>query len=72
MKIDQLRHNKAAGKSASAFYKTFRSFFVDNLRKTGEMNKAKKRAFTEDEKMSYTLENTIVYIVLKDIDARLP
>ena len=72
LKIDEISFKKGT-ESHNAYYKRLRSHFSDNLRKTGEKQKSKNdTALTEDEKLSPTLENTIVYMALKDIDPRLP
>ena len=72
LKVDEISFKKGQ-ESYNAFYKRFRSHFSDNLRKTGERVKSRNNAqLTEDEKLSPTLENTIVYMALKDIDSRLP
>ena len=73
LKLDKITFNKTGTESHMAFYKKLRAHFTDNLRKTGERVKSKNnQELTEDEKISPTLENTIVYMALKSIDQRLP
>ena len=73
LKLDALTYDKAGTETHTAFYKRLRSHFIDNLRKTGEKVKSRNdERLTEDEKISPTLENTIVYMALRDIDPRLP
>ena len=69
MKVDLIRYNKTSGESVTAFYKRYRAFFVKNLWKTGEFIKAKNACYTEDEKITYTLGNIIVYMALREIDS---
>ena len=72
LKVDEFSFKKGQ-ESYNAFYKRFRSHFSDNLRKAGERVKSRNNEqLAEDEKLSPTLENTIVYMALKDIDSRLP
>ena len=72
LKVDEFSFKKGQ-ESYNAFYKRLRGHFSDNLRKAGERVKSKNNEqLTEDEKLSPTLENTIVYMALKDIDSRLP
>ena len=72
LKLDDIAFKKGT-ESYHAFYKRLRSHFSDNLRKTGERVKSRNNEeLAEDEKLSPTLENTIVYMALKDIDPRLP
>ena len=55
------------------FYKRLRGHFLDNTRKVGEVIKYKNNlVLNEDEKISYTLESTIVFMALERIDPRLP
>ena len=55
------------------FYKQFRAGFLDNLRKQGDRLVYKNNTqLEEDEKMSPTLEATIVLWALERIDIRLP
>ena len=73
LKLDAIAYNKAGTESYTAFYKRLRSHFTDNLRKTGEqVGSRNNEQLTEDEKISPTLENTIVFMALRDIDPRLP
>ena len=73
LKLDKITFNRAGSESYMAFYKRLRAHFTDNLRKSGEIVKSKNdQRLGEDEKISPTLENTIVYMALKSIDQRLP
>lgn len=73
LKIDAYSFNPAGAETPLAFYKRFRSFFTDNLRKRGERDASNENVvLTANEVMSPTLENTIVYMALKAVDARLP
>ena len=55
------------------FYKQFRASFLDNLRKKGDKLEYKgDEILTADEKMSPTLESTIVLWALERVDPRLP
>ena len=73
LKLDAITFDKTGTQTHTAFYKSLRSHFVDNLRKRGERVKSRNNEqLPEDEKLSPTLENTIVYMALKDIDPRLP
>ena len=74
MKLDLIRFNPAGSETANAFYRRLRCFFADNLRLKGEQLKSKKGKplLKENEKMSPTLENTVVYMALREIDPRLP
>ena len=73
LKLDKITFNKAGSESHMAFYKRLRAHFTDNLRKSGELVKSKNdQRLAEDEKISPTLENTIVYMALRSIDQRLP
>ena len=56
-----------------AFYRRLRSSFENNLRKSGEIIKHDgNRELTNDERMSPTIESTIVLWALMAIDSRLP
>ena len=73
LKLDQVHYNPAGAETINAFYRRLRDFFEDNLRKAGEKIKSKKDKVIEvDETLSHTMENTIVYMALREIDARLP
>ena len=73
LKVDAITYNRAGAEAPLAFYKRLRSFFSDNLRKTGELEASNNNvALAQDEVLSPTLENTIVYMALKSIDPRLP
>lgn len=73
LKIDAITFNPAGAEAPVSFYKRFRGFFEDNLRKRGERVASEENvALAADEAMSPSLENTIVYMALKQIDPRLP
>ena len=73
MKLDSIHFDKASGETPTIFYKRLRSFFSDNLRKIADIQRSKNDvALTENEKISPTLENTIVFMALREIDPRLP
>lgn len=61
------------GTQHQTFYKQFRAGFMDNLRKKGDKLEYKNdELLKEDEKMSPTLESTIVLWALERVDPRLP
>ena len=73
LKLDSIVYKNDGTQSPMAFYKRLRAHFTDNLRKRGELVKSKNdQPLDQDEKMSPTLENTVVYMALKAIDQRLP
>ena len=73
LKLDSIVYPANETETPIAFYKRLRAHFTDNLRKQGELVKSKNsQPLDQDEKMSPTLENTIVYMALKSIDPRLP
>ena len=60
------------GTPHQTFYKQFRALFMDNLRMKGDMLEYKNNEeLREDEKMTPTLESTIVLWALERIDPRL-
>ena len=73
LKLADIKYDKNGSEKPNIFYKRLRSHFLDNLRKTGERVKSRNNAaLDEDERMSPTLENTVVYLALKEIDPKLP
>ena len=73
LKLDSIVYPSNETETPTAFYKRLRAHFTDNLRKQGELVKSRNdQRLEQDEKMSPTLENTIVYMALKSIDPRLP
>ena len=73
MKLGQIVFDKTNDESHTAFYKRLRSHFQDNLRQQGDIVRWKENfQLLEHEKLSPTMECTIVYWSLKEIDARLP
>ena len=61
------------GTPHQTFFKQFRAGFLDNLRKKGEKLAYKgDEKLNDDEKMTPTLEATIILWALERIDARLP
>ena len=61
------------GTPHQTFYKQFRAAFMDNLRKQGEKLEYRcEEELTADEKMTPTLEATIILWSLERIDLRLP
>jgi len=61
------------GTPHQTFFKQFRSMFMDNLRKRGDKLEYKNDEVLQvDEKMTPTLESTIVLWALERIDPRLP
>ena len=64
----------SSGDNHYAFYKKFRSAFLDNLRKTGAKNDARwsDERLTADEQLSPSFEDSIVLWALEKIDPRLP
>ena len=61
------------GTPHQTFYKQYRSSFLDNLRKAGDVVKYKNnKTLDEDEQLSPSFENAIVLWSLEKIDARLP
>lgn len=57
----------------AAFYNTYRTHIMNNLRKSGEVVEWQSAtALTEDEKMTPMLEDMVVFNVLNLIDPRLP
>ena len=61
------------GDSHANFFIELHQAFADSLRKSGERIRFwNNRVLTEDERMSPTLENTVVMLWLERIDARLP
>ena len=66
-------HTYKSGTSHQVFYKQFRTSFINNLRKAGEIMTHKGgAALTSDEVLSPTFEDAIVLWALEKIDARLP
>ena len=58
--------------SPTAFYNSYRAHFINNLRKTGDVVAWKSAdPLQEDEKMTPTLEDTILLMVINLIDSRL-
>ena len=56
----------------TGFYNTYRSHFINNLRKTGDVVAWKSAdALQEDERMTPILEDTILLMVINLIDSRL-
>ena len=66
-------HTFKSGTLPQVFYKQFRTSFLNNLRKEGEVMTHKGgQALTEDEVLSPSFEDTIVLWALEKIDPRLP
>ena len=66
-------HTFKAGTLPQVFYKQFRTDFINNLRKEGEMMTHKGgQVLTEDEVLSPSFEDAIVLWALEKIDPRLP
>ena len=66
-------HTFKVGTLPQVFYKQFRTDFVNNLRKEGELMTHKGgQALAEDEILSPSFEDAIVLWALEKIDARLP
>ena len=59
------------GDSPVKFYKKIYHHFMDNLYKTGDVVAYKGTQMTEDEKLSPTLLNFILYYTIESIDGRL-
>jgi len=73
MKLNSIKYDKTSGETHMAFYRRFRQHFMDNLREKGDVVQWKgDQPLKEDEKMSPTLECSIVFFALKEIDHRLP
>lgn len=67
------QHTFKKGTPHQTFYKQYRSSFLDNLRKSGDVVKFKNDSvLREDEQLSPSFENAIVLWSLEKIDARLP
>ena len=61
------------GTNHQTFFKQFRAGFMDNLRRKGDLLEFRENEkLNEDERMSPTLESTIVLWALERIDPRLP
>ena len=66
-------HTFKKGTLHQTFYKQYRSSFLDNLRKAGDVVKYKNNnTLADDEQLSPSFENAIVLWSLEKIDARLP
>ena len=66
-------HTYKKGTPEQTFYKQYRSAFLDNLRKAGDIVKYKNdKVLAEDEQLSPSFENAIVMWSLEKIDGRLP
>ena len=73
MKLSSITFDKTNGETHVAFYKRLRNHFQDNLRQNGDTIRWKNdQVLTENERLSPTLECTIVFMALKEIDSRLP
>ena len=59
------------GESPAKFYKKIYHHFMDNLFKKGDVIKSKNSQLAEDEKLSPTLLNFILYFTIDKIDSRL-
>ena len=59
------------GESPVKFYKKIYHHFMDNLYKTGDVLEYKNSQMTEDEKLSPTLLNFILYYTIENIEPRL-
>ena len=59
------------GESPVKYYKKIYHHFMDNLYKSGDVLAYKNCAMTEDEKLSPTLLNFILYYTIDNIDTRL-
>ena len=66
--------NYASGEVHYSFYKKFRAAFIDNLRRKGDKDDSRwsDAKLTVDERLSPSMEDTIVLWCLEKIDARLP
>ena len=66
-------HAFKKGMLEQTFYKQYRSSFLDNLRKAGDVVIYKNhKVLAEDEQLSPSFENAIVLLSSEKIDARLP
>ena len=59
------------GESPAKYYKKIYHHFMDNLYKSGDVLEYKKSQMTEDEKLTPTLLNFILYYTIENIDTRL-
>ena len=60
-----------SGESPVKYYKKIYHHFMDNLYKNGDVLEYKGTQMTEDEKLSPTLLNFILYYTIENIDSRL-
>ena len=73
LNLYMITFDKTSGETFNQFYKRLRNHFEDNLRKKNDViGWNYDEVLAEDEKLEPTLECTIVYLALKEIDSRLP
>ena len=60
-----------SGESPSKFYKRIYHHFMDNLYKAGDVIPTRNAVLTEDEKLTPSMLNFIMYYTLENIDPRL-
>ena len=69
LQLGQIKYE--SGESPVKYYKKIYHHFMDNLYKNGDVLEYKGTQMTEDEKLSPTLLNFILYYTIENIDSRL-
>ena len=69
--LDLVKLKYESGESPTKFYKKVYHHFMDNLYKKHETLKYKKSKMPDDEKLSPTLLNFMLYFTIQSIDSRL-